>query len=166
MTFEITIKPLDGAARDHVVEISTANGHVTCRVDGNDIPIDVQLYAGGVLSLLMDGRSYEIRQDNGSISVNGMVCTYELRDPRSLRARRRSADSRGGPKKITAPMPGKVVRIIAAEGEQVEIGQGILVIEAMKMQNEMRSPKNGVIKRIAVAPGAAVNAGDTLVIVE
>jgi biotin carboxyl carrier protein len=92
--------------------------------------------------------------------------SYEVRDPRSLGARRAKAASHDGPRKIKAPMPGKVVRIIAGEGTHVEAGQGILVIEAMKMQNEMKSPKAGVVKKILATEGTTVNAGDTLAEIE
>jgi len=65
-----------------------------------------------------------------------------------------------------APMPGKVVRILAAESAEVEAGQGIVVVEAMKMQNEIKSPKKGVVRKVVAAEGAAVNAGDVLAVVE
>jgi biotin carboxyl carrier protein len=63
-------------------------------------------------------------------------------------------------------MPGKIVRVIAAEGDEVEAGQGLIVVEAMKMQNEIKSPKQGKVTKIAVKEASAVNAGDLLVIVE
>jgi pyruvate carboxylase subunit B len=68
--------------------------------------------------------------------------------------------------KIKAPMPGKVVRILAPTGAQVEIGQSVVVIEAMKMQNELKAPKTGVVRKISVAEGAAVEAGQALAEVE
>ncbi len=71
-----------------------------------------------------------------------------------------------GPKKLTAPMPGKVVRILVSEGAEIEAGAGILVVEAMKMQNEVKSPKKGIVQKITVREGAAVNSGDVLAIVE
>ena len=90
----------------------------------------------------------------------------ELRDPRSLRSRKDGAGNEHGPKKLVAPMPGKVVRILVHEKAEVEAGQGIVVVEAMKMQNEIKSPKKGVVKKIVAAEGANVNAGDVLAIVE
>ena len=71
-----------------------------------------------------------------------------------------------GPKKLVSPMPGKVLRVLAAQGSTVEAGAGVLVIEAMKMQNEIKSPKQGIIKKLFASEGAAVNAGDVLAIVE
>ena len=89
-----------------------------------------------------------------------------VRDPRSLRSRRTTETGGRGPKKITAPMPGKVVRITAMVGSEVEAGQAVIVIEAMKMQNELKSPRKGIIKKLSVAEGAAVEAGQVLAEVE
>ena len=72
----------------------------------------------------------------------------DLRDPRSLRARQGGAQDEKGPRKIVAPMPGRVVRLLVAEQAEVEAGQGIVVVEAMKMQNEIKSPKKGIVKKI------------------
>ena len=91
--------------------------------------------------------------------------TAEVRDPRSLRGRARAGDDHG-PRKITASMPGKVVRLLVREGDEVEAGAGVAVVEAMKMQNEIKSPKKGIVQKILVSEGAAVNAGDVLAIVE
>jgi biotin carboxyl carrier protein len=63
-------------------------------------------------------------------------------------------------------MPGKVVRLLVAAGDTVEAGQGLLVVEAMKMQNELKSPKKGIVRQVLAREGAAVNAGDVLAIVE
>ena len=90
----------------------------------------------------------------------------EVRDPRSLRSRQGGAQDEKGPRKIVAPMPGRVVRLLVAEGAEVEAGQGIVVVEAMKMQNEIKSPKKGMVKKITASEGAAVNSGDVLAVVE
>jgi biotin carboxyl carrier protein len=83
-----------------------------------------------------------------------------------LRGRKRGDADDASPKKLIAPMPGKVIRVLLAEKAQVEAGQGIVVMEAMKMQNEIKSPRKGTIQKILVAEGANVNAGDVLAIVE
>jgi biotin carboxyl carrier protein len=83
-----------------------------------------------------------------------------------LRSRRGGAGIGEGPQKIIAPMPGKVVRLMVAEKDEVESGQGILVVEAMKMQNEIKSPKKGSVQKILVAEGGNVNPGDTMAIIE
>lgn len=71
-----------------------------------------------------------------------------------------------GPRKLIAPMPGKVVRLLVAEKAEVEAGQGLLVVEAMKMQNEIKSPKKGTVQKLVAREGTNVNAGDVLAIVE
>jgi len=81
-------------------------------------------------------------------------------------ARYAAAGGEAGPQRITAPMPGKIVRISVAEKEEVKAGQGVLVMEAMKMQNEMKSPKDGKVQKVLVAEGATVNAGDVLAVIE
>ena len=127
------------------------------------------LVRAGVLSLRVADRNYEVKAerlaDKWKIWVGEESFDLEVRDPRSLRGRV-SAGDESGAKKLTAPMPGKVVRILVAEGSEVEAGAGIMVVEAMKMQNEVKSPKKGIIQRILVGQGAAVNAGDVLAIVE
>ncbi len=72
----------------------------------------------------------------------------------------------GGAAEIKTAMPGKVVRVLATVGAEVKQGDGVLIVEAMKMQNEMKAPKDGVIKEIRVGEGATVNAGDVLAIIE
>ena len=79
---------------------------------------------------------------------------------------RASRDDGKGPRKLVAPMPGKVVRVLVQEGTDVEAGQGVVVVEAMKMQNEIKSPKKGVVRKLVASENAAVNAGDVLAVVE
>ena len=175
MTYEITITDSNGKAETCRVELPAAapvSGKLVCSVNGEAVEVDAAASEREVLSLLLAGRSYEVRCDastgNGEcrIVVNDQAFTAEISDPRSLRSRRRKGASEEGPKKITAPMPGKVVRVLAPAGAEVEAGQGIIVIEAMKMQNELKSPKKGKVQKILAAEGATVNAGDTLAVVE
>ncbi len=149
-----------------------ASALISCTVNGESIAIDALRVEPSVLSLLVGGISYEAhRTGNGEssqISIGGETFAAMVRDPRSLRGRRGKGASTAGPKKITAPMPGKVGRVLAPEGTHVKQGEGVIVIviEAMKMQNELKSPKAGVVKRINAAEGATVNAGDSLAIIE
>ena len=152
------------------VELIRAGSSWTCKLDGRDFPVDVVSPQPGLLSLLIHGRSYDVKQEVVASETN-VVVGHErfntvVRDPRSLRGRR-AADSGGqGARKITAPMPGKVVRILAGAGAQVEAGQAVLVIEAMKMQNELKSPKKGKVSKLTVSEGDAVETGQTLAEVE
>ena len=120
----------------------------------------------GCVSLLISGRSYRVsRGARGEVIVNGWPVEAEVFDPRSIRSRQ-SGISSSGRQEISAPMPGKVVRILVAPGDSVEAGQGLVVVEAMKMQNEMKSLKAGRVVEVRTRPDAAVLAGEALVIVE
>jgi len=163
MTYEVIVN-----GKTMQVAISRSDSGLTAAVNGKPVSLDLKATSSGTLSLLLDGISYELRQDKSSsqVAVNGRRFDVEVRDPRSLRARRSAAGADTGPRKITAPMPGKGVRVVAAAGAEVEANQGVIVIEAMKMQNELKSPKKGRVQKILAAEGATVNAGDTLAIVD
>lgn len=122
-----------------------------------------------IYSVLLDGRSYEVRLEPGQastiVAVQGRRFEVDVQDPR--RSSRRSAAALWhGRQSISAPMPGKIVRVLVAEGDEVEAGQGLAVVEAMKMQNEMKSPKKGRITSLSAREGAAVVAGEVLAVIE
>ena len=164
MTYEIAI---DG--KSYRLDLSQAEGRWSCHVDGREVDVDAVLARPNVLSVRLGNIAYEVKCERvgGDIHiwVGSQRFAAEVRDPRSLRSRTRAAEDHG-PKKLTAPMPGKVVRILLSQGTEVEAGAGVLVVEAMKMQNEVKSPKKGTIQKILVSEGAAVNSGDVLAIVE
>jgi acetyl/propionyl-CoA carboxylase alpha subunit len=117
-------------------------------------------------SVLLNGRSYRVSKGAGKeIWVNGRLLSMEVFDPRDLRPGQ-GASANYGRQEITASMPGKVVRVLVAPGEVVEEGQGLVVVEAMKMQNEMKSPKAGRVVEVRARPDATVGAGEVLVVVE
>jgi biotin carboxyl carrier protein len=165
MTYDIII---DG--KNYRLEVQAVDGAWHCQLDGKEFPIDAVLTGRDVLSLLIDGKSYEIKRERGANDLHLWVGSAryqaEVHDPRSLRSRKAGAADEKGPRKLLAPMPGKVVRVLLAEKAEVEAGQGILVVEAMKMQNEIKSPKKGVVQKIVATEGANVNSGDVLAIVE
>ena len=165
MVYEVMV---DG--KPHRLELERAAGGWECRLDGQPVHLDAVITGRDVLSLLLDGHSYEIKREQTATDLHLWVGStrfvVELRDPRSLRSRQKAAGDEKGPRKIVAPMPGRVVRVLVAENSEVEAGQGIVVVEAMKMQNEIKSPKKGVVKKISTIPGAAVKPGDVLAIVE
>ena len=101
----------------------------------------------------------------GEVSVNGRNLRMEVFDPRDLRSGAQSRAQQGR-RQITAPMPGKVVRVLVAAGDTVAAGQGLVVVEAMKMQNEMKSPQAGVVTEIRTQSDATVAAGDILIVIE
>ena len=145
---------------------SNITGVLDCTVDGRPLTADVRLLQPGVMSLLIAGRQYRCILDGDAILIAGQRFPFELDDPRSLQGRRAANAGAEGPRSIKAPMPGRVVRVLAAVGEEVTEGQAIVVIEAMKMQNELKSPKAGRVVRIAVGVEETVASGDILAIVE
>ncbi|MHB8214814.1 MAG: biotin/lipoyl-containing protein [Candidatus Sulfotelmatobacter sp.] len=164
MLYDVTI---DG--KNYRLDLNRVEGRWSCRLDGRDVEVDAVLARADVLSLRIGDLAYEVKSERGAndlhLWVGNTGFTVELRDPRSLRGRSRAAEGHG-PRKITAPMPGKVVRLLVRQGDAVEAGAGVAVVEAMKMQNEIKSPKQGTVQKILVTEGAAVNAGDVLAIVE
>jgi biotin carboxyl carrier protein len=152
--------------RKHTVEI-TGPAPVSSAVDGR--PLDAVQVAPGVYSVLANGQSIEVRvEERGTrlrIYAAGRELSAEVIDPRRWRGRRAGGLEAEGRQQILAPMPGKVVRLLVQSGDQVEAGQGIMVVEAMKMQNEIRSPKSGKIERLLVTESQAVNAGEVLAVI-
>jgi biotin carboxyl carrier protein len=165
MIYEVTL-----AEKTYRVELTQVGERWKCLLDGRELPVHAVYGENGVLSLLLDGKSYEVKQEivgtETSVIVGHERFIASVRDPRSFRSRSRVGASEQGVMKIRAPMPGKVVRVLAGVGTQVEAGQSVLVIEAMKMQNELKAPKTGVVKKINVVEGAAVDAGQSLAEVE
>ena len=164
MTYDVTI---DG--KNYRLELNRADGRWSCRFDGREVEVDAVLARPDVLSLRIANQAYEVKCERVAgdlhLWVGSARFAAEVRDPRSFRGRARMMDDHG-PRKLTAPMPGKVVRVLIGQGTEVEAGTGVLVVEAMKMQNEVKSPKKGTIQKILVSEGAAVNAGEVLAIVE
>jgi biotin carboxyl carrier protein len=164
MLYDVTIN-----GKNYRLELNRADGRWSCRLEGRDLEVDAVLARPDVLSLRVGNMAYEVKSERVAnelhVWVGSARFTVEIRDPRSLRGRARIGDDHG-PRKIAAPMPGKVVRLLVREGDEVEPGAGVAVVEAMKMQNEIKSSKKGTIRKILVGEGAAVNAGDVLAIVE
>ncbi len=151
---------LDGQPRD--VEVQP-DGRLT--VDGEACDADVVEVEPGVFSVLLDGKSFEVALEIGAVWVGNRRFDFERRDPRKW-AGGQSGGADHGTVTLKAAMPGKVVEILVEPGDPVETGQGVLVVEAMKMQNEVKSPKGGVVQAVRVEPGESVGAGQALVVVE
>lgn len=145
-----------------------------CRLDGREIIVQAVEIGEGTLSLLTGGRSVEVKLRAGGglqpggieLFIRGHRYEVSVEDPRSWKARRAAVQGEAGPQRLVASMPGKVVRALAREGDSIVAGQGIAVVEAMKMQNEIRSPRAGVLKKMLAQEGMKVNAGELLAIVE
>ena len=143
-------------------------------VDGAPIAVHLREIAPGILSLLLtapDGttRSFralaESRPGETAIVLDGQRLPYTLADPRSLRSSA-STGNDTGPRNLKAPMPGRIVRVLVAEGDLVEAGQGCIVIEAMKMQNELKAPRAGTIAKLSIVAGETVAANAVLLVIQ
>lgn len=147
------------------------NTRAAITIDGREYAAEVSYPEPGLYVILLGGRVFRCtidRMPGGSteVIVNGRRRTIEVRDPKRTGARSGSAVGAGGRAVLTAPMPGKIVRVLRAVGDEVEAEAGLLVVEAMKMQNEIQSPKAGRVAEIRVEEGQTVNAGDVLAIIE
>ena len=162
MTYDVTV---DG--RPARLSIEGTRFRYECG-EGQSAPRDFSIEPAGEarFSVLTGARSYEVTLlSGGEISVNGRVLRVEVFDPRGLRSRERVGQSRGR-QEIVASMPGRVIRVLVEANQEVEAGQGLIVVEAMKMQNEMKSPSAGRVVEVKTAPGAAVSAGEVLIVIE
>jgi len=165
---------------EHKFEVSTpasvlpdgagaASSGAKIKFDGETLLADGEEITPGVYSILIDGRSYEAQVTRRAGDAEGDSSPYvvtvglrhylvEIRDPR--RWRRDGAGVREkGPQDIVAPMPGKIVKVLVSENQEVVRDQGLLVIEAMKMQNEIRAPRAGRVERIYAQEETGVEAG-------
>jgi biotin carboxyl carrier protein len=154
--------------REFELELSGTAAKQSFRLGSTEMEADIQKVEPGVYSVLLNGRSYEVRvEDNASFTIflNGRSFEVEVRDPRRW-TRSRSKAGAQGRQNISAPMPGKIVRILIAPGDTVAAGQGLIVVEAMKMQNEMKASKGGVVVSVDVREGDTVNGGQLLAVIE
>lgn len=151
----------------HEIEIKREDGRVFATVDGRSYELESSEPEPGVYLFKHDNRVYEAYvSPTGLVNVGDHQFEVAISDPKRLRAAGGSHDHGDGSAEIKTAMPGKIVRVLAAEGDEVEKGDAVIVVEAMKMQNEMKSPKAGTIKEIRFAEGDTVNAGDVLVVIE
>jgi biotin carboxyl carrier protein len=142
------------------------DGAMDCLVDGRAVAVDARMLQAGVMSLVVEGRQYRCVLDGDGVVIGGRRFAFEVDDPRSLQGRRGVGAGAAGPRALKAPMPGRVVRVLVGVGDEVVEGQAVMVIEAMKMQNELKSPKGGRVVRVAAGVGDTVGAGDVLAVVE
>ncbi len=154
---------LNGKARE--IELLSPAPACRFRLDGADRTADVTMPEPGLYSILLDGHSYDVQVERTPrhliVVLRGHRFEIEVHDPR--RWSRQAAGGRSGDlERIAAPMPGKVVRVLAAPGDAVEPGQGILVVEAMKMQNELKATRAGRVISVTAREGATVTAGEVL----
>ena len=164
MIFDATV---DG--RPLRVEVRGGQGRYSVVVEGRAMQVDVAEVGRAFVSLLVDGRSHEAGLEKlpGGYRVLLAEAAYrvELSDA-TQGAEVAARKAPPGPTRIQAPMPGKLVRVLVEAGQAIEAAQGLVVIEAMKMENELHAPRAGRVKQVHVREGQAVEAGALLVVVE
>lgn len=151
-----------------IVELEpVADGRVRARVDGQEIEAEVRS-TGGALLLVAEGRTLEMigaaRGTALSLWTSEGEIEVEVLDERQAAARQaRGAGTRDAESVLRSPMPGRIVKVLCAAGDTVERGQGLVVVEAMKMENELAAPRAGTVKAVHVETGKAVEGGQVLV---
>lgn len=157
----------------HEIEISRDGRKVTATVDGREYQLDVSEPESNVFLIKNENKVSQVfvsanPNDAGifAVGLHGHELDIDIIDPKRLRGAGKADEDAAGKAEIKTAMPGKVVRILVELGAEVAKGDGIVVVEAMKMQNELKSPKDGVVADIRAAEGQTVNAGDILVVVE
>ncbi len=155
------------------VEIRRHGERLFANVDGREYELDAHQSASSVMLRTTDGRVFDCRvagkPSSGrclDVFVGPRQYAVTLTDPKRLRGAAVAGGQADGVARIVAPMPGKIVRVLVEQGAQVEAGVGVIVVEAMKMQNEMKAPKAGVVTALNVSVGATVNGGDVLAVIE
>jgi len=156
----------------HEFEIKRDGRKVDADVDGRKYELEISEPENGVFLLKHEGRVYEAVTSSSKLGdpvhvrIGSNEFDIKLVDPKRLRSSDSGSHHEDGIVDIKAAMPGKVVRVLLNAGARVEKGDSVLVVEAMKMQNELKSPKTGTVKNIRVGEGATVSAGDVLATIE
>lgn len=162
--------------RQHQVELKREASRLSATVDGRSH--EITLHESHVARTSTEGRTYLLSLANRiyecrvtgtgemEIAVGTKLYRAHATDPRALPTDAIAADAAGGKARLIASMPGKIVRVMTEQGAQVEAGESLVVVEAMKMQNEMKAPKSGTVVELRAEAGATVQAGDVLVVVE
>jgi len=161
---------INGRARQVVVHRTA--GTFVVAIDGHEWPVDAARVDGQTLSLLVGDASYEVTlaPDPASGQLRVRVGATPLLVGLNSRRRRRGRDDAGhagsGPQRLAAPMPGKVVRVLVRAGDEVRARQPVVVVEAMKMENELRAGRDGTVSEIHAQEGQSVDAGTLLVVIQ
>ncbi len=159
--------------KDHEIIVDLDGDRVKATVDGRPYELELREPGNGEYLLLQDTNVFRCRvepkhdaRQSFEVFLRGRSSEIKVIDPKRLRSGQASAAHAHGSAEVVSPMRGKIVRVLVEQGSRVEAGDGIVIVEAMKMQNEMKSPKPGVVVSIAAVAGATVNAGDVLAVIE
>ena len=153
------------------VEITRDGETVSAKAGDREYRLEVSQAEPGLFALrngISVTQAFVYKDASGvtKVTIAGREFDVEITDPKRLRGSSADAEHAAGTVEIKTAMPGKVVRILLEAGSEVKKGDGVLVVEAMKMQNEMKSPKDGILKELRAVEGATVNAGEVLAVIE
>lgn len=170
MKFQVQLEGFGGKT-NRMVELEREGNGFRILIDGKQVDADAIQVAANTISILLNGHSFEVHvaptvDGHLKLQTGPHEFLAEVEDPRAWRGRKHGVLEAEGRQQVIAPMPGKVIRLLVKAGDGVEAGQGLAVIEAMKMQNEIRSPKRGRVERVLAKEGQTVNAGEVLAWVE
>ncbi|GAC1446517.1 MAG: hypothetical protein NVSMB56_05950 [Pyrinomonadaceae bacterium] len=159
------------ANQEYTLELKRDGAHLTAEIDGRTYTLGAHETEKDMYLLIHDNRVYECHLEHGasdttSVHIRQRIYDVHLIDPKRLRDASMSGADISGRVTIKAQMPGKIVRVMIEAGASVEAGQGLVIIEAMKMQNELKAPRDGVVSSVNAEAGATVNAGDVLLVIE
>lgn len=151
----------------HEIEITCEGSMVFARVGDREYELEASLVEKDVYLFKYDNRIFEIYvAPNGIVNLGNHQLEISVTDPKRLRGSGVEGAGADGIAEIKTAMPGKLVRVLTEIGAEIKKGEGVLVVEAMKMQNEMKSPRAGVVVSVNVQPGDTVNAGDVLFVLD
>ncbi len=155
------------------------DGIYTVDLDGRVYRVDAQTMPSEIVSALIENKSYDLDLDDKdqsndpldgrlAVRVRGRVVRLEMLEHRrkKMKDAANAHFAQSGVVNVKSPMPGKILRYLVEQGQEVEEGQGLVVVEAMKMENELQSPKNGVVRTISSSVGCAVDGGTVLLVIE
>ena len=160
---------------EHDVLLSVAGKFAAVEIDGRHYDVELRERVRGEYVLINGTKVHKCRVEQRrkppqgesfAVTLRGTNYDVGIVDPKRLRSGQTSAAHQAGAAEIVSPMPGKIVRVLVEVGAKVAAGSGVIVVEAMKMQNEMKAPKAGVVISINANEGATVNAGDVLAVIE
>jgi biotin carboxyl carrier protein len=149
------------------VEVRGKDGRYTVLLDGRALEVDAVFSGEHFASLLVEGRSHDvgIEKRPGGYTVVFADDAVSVDLAAAARGTARPIERAAGPVRVEAPMPGRVVRVLVAPGDEVSAQQGLVVVEAMKMENELRAPRSGRVQEVKAREGQAVEAGALLLVV-
>lgn len=158
---------------NHEINLQQNGSKTIAEIDGRHYELEADEVEPNVYLLKHENKIYQVFVSTGKntnepflVSVGANNFEIKLTDPKRLRSGAGDSGAAGGSAEIKTAMPGKVVRVLVEQGAEIKQGEGVIIVEAMKMQNEMKSPKDGIVKEIRAAEGSTVNAGDILAIIE